>query len=84
MNLEERNKRKRKTEPLKLIEKFKFFIFPFGFKSNLFPVKDYNDSEIERFKKYGFEKKYNDAIKFKKMGFIFYFILPIILLLFNS
>ena len=55
MTLEEKNKEKRKTVPLKLIEKVKFFIFPFGFKSNLFPVKDYNDSEIERFKKYGFE-----------------------------
>lgn len=84
MTLEEKNKEKRKTVPLKLIEKVKFFIFPFGFKSNLFPVKDYNDSEIERFKKYGFEKKYNDAIIYIKMGLIFYMLIPIILLLFNS
>ncbi|PWG04881.1 hypothetical protein [Polaribacter aquimarinus] len=84
MNQEEKNKRKRKIEPLSFKAKIPFFLFPFGFGSNLFPVKDFNDSELERFIKYGFEKKYNDAIKSKKMGIIFYFILPIILLLFNS
>lgn len=84
MNLEERNKRNRKIESLSLTEKLRFFLFPFGFGSELFPIKDYNDSELERFIKYGFEKKYNDAIKSKKIGILFYFIVPIILLLFNS
>ena len=84
MNLEERNKRNRKIESLSLIEKLRFFLFPFGFGSELFPIKDYNDSELERFIKYGFEKKYNDGIISKKIGILFYFIVPIILLLFNS
>jgi hypothetical protein len=84
MNLEERNKRNRKIESLSLTEKLRFFLFPFGFGSELFPIKDYNDSELERFIKYGFEKKYNDGIISKKMGILFYFIVPIILLLFNS
>ncbi|TVZ55080.1 hypothetical protein OD91_0322 [Lutibacter sp. Hel_I_33_5] len=81
---EDRNTRKRKIAQLTFKEKIPFFLFPFGFGSNLFPVKDYNDSELDRFKKYGFEKKYNDAIKLKKLGIIFYFIIPIILLLFKT
>jgi len=81
MSLEERNKRKRKLERLSFIEKFPFFLFPFGFGSNLFPVKDINDAELERFKKYGFEKKFNDAIVAKKLGIIFYLLIPLILLL---
>ena len=84
MTEEEKNKRKRKKTPLSFYDKIPFFLFPFGFGSDFFPIKDFNDSELERFIKYGFEKKYQDAILAKKKGFIFYLIIPIILLLFNS
>lgn len=81
MDLEKRNRNKRKLEPLTFVEKIPFFLFPFGFGSDLFPMKDMNDSEIERFKKYGFDKKLEDAIKAKQLGIIFYLIIPLILLI---
>ena len=81
MNLEKKNTLKRKTEPLSFSEKIRFFLFPFGFGSDLFPVKDFNDSEIERFIKHGFEKKFKDAVFSKKIGILFYLGLFLILLL---
>lgn len=81
MNLEEKNRIKRKNTPLPFIEKLPFFFFPEGFKSRLFSIKDINDAELERFKKYGFERKFKDALSTKKYGTIFYFALFLILLL---
>ena len=84
MTEKERNIRNRKIIPLSFKYKMLFLLFPFGFGSNLFPIKDYNDSELERFKKYAFDKKYNDAIAFKKIGILLYVLILLILLLFNS
>ncbi len=81
INQEEKNKRKRKLERLSIKESLRYFLFPFGFGSDLFPVKDYNDTELERFIKYGFDKKFEDAIIAKKLGVIFYLLIPLILLL---
>ena len=81
MNTEEKNKRNRKLTPLTFKEKIPFFLFPFGFGSDLFPTKDINDSELERFIKYGFDKKLEDALVAKKLGIIFYLLIPLILLL---
>lgn len=81
MNLEEKNRIKRKNTPLSFIEILSFFFFPKGFKSRLFPIKDINDVELERFKKYGFEKKFKDALSARKYGTVFYFALILILLL---
>lgn len=81
MNLEEKNKIKRKKTPLSFKDKLPFFFFPSGFQSRLFPIKDINDTELERFKKYGFERKFKDALYVKKLGIIFYFVLFLILLL---
>ncbi|SDS01567.1 hypothetical protein SAMN05216503_1702 [Polaribacter sp. KT25b] len=81
---EEKNKTNRKLTPLTFKEKISFFLFPFGYGSDLFPIKDINDSELERFKKYGFDKKIEDAIVAKKLGIIFYLLIPLILLLSTS
>ncbi len=40
MNQEEKNKRIRKITSLSFKDKIPFFLFSFGFGSNLFPTKD--------------------------------------------
>ncbi|MFC4269508.1 hypothetical protein [Polaribacter marinivivus] len=84
MDLEEKNKRERKDKSLTLSEKISFFLMPFNLGSRLFITKEYNDTEIERFEKFGFEKKLIEAKKYKYYGFAFYIFLFIILLLWTS
>ena len=58
MSLEKENIEKRKNAPLTNSEALSFFFIPIGFaKLNRWKNTDYNDSEIERFKKFGFERK---------------------------
>ncbi|GEM_PF-7047953 len=59
----------------------RYLLLPFSFGSDLLHVKDYNDTELERFIKYGYIKKFEDAIIAKKLGIIFYLLIPLILLL---
>lgn len=69
-------KENRKSEPLTDEEWLTFFIFPFFTptpRSRL--EKDhYSESEMERFKKYGFEKKAEQAEKVKIYGTFFWLI----------
>ncbi|MCL7754169.1 hypothetical protein [Polaribacter sp. Z022] len=84
MNQEEKNKRNRKKADLTTSEKLSFFFMPFNLGTRLSPTKDFNDTEIERFEKYGFEQKLIDARKFKYYGFAFYIFLFLIFLLSTS
>ncbi|MDY7396165.1 hypothetical protein UMM65_13015 [Aureibaculum sp. 2210JD6-5] len=84
MNLEEKNKEKRKNASLTVGEWLGFFLLPINITtSSLFPAKDFNDSEDERFEKYGFDKKSKQAFIARMLGLIFYFIvLPLLILIF--
>ena len=81
MNLEEKNKEKRKNASLTVAEWFGFFLIPVNMtNSSLFPAKDFNDIEESRFEKYGFDKKSKQAFIARMLGMVFYFIIiPIIL-----
>ncbi|MCF7568887.1 hypothetical protein L3X37_11005 [Sabulilitoribacter arenilitoris] len=77
-NLEKRNKLKRKKESLTHSEWMTFFFLPF-FNRNPFGQDDeFSLTELERFKKYGFEKKFSEAIKAKRQGLIFWFLVIVL------
>ncbi len=81
MNQEEKNIESRKLKSLTKSEKCSFFFMPFNFGSRIALSKEFNETEIERFEKFGFEKKLIEARKFKYYGFAFYIFLFIIFLL---
>ena len=84
MTEKEKNKESRKLKSLTMSEKLSFFFMPFNFGSRIAPTKEFNDTEIERFEKFGFENKLIEARKFKYFGFAFYIVLFIIFLLSNT
>ena len=77
LNKEELNKKKRKTIPLTKEELFNFFIFPVNPNSRL-NSKSANQIEFDRFKKFGFEKKMEQAETAQIAGVLFYFFLILI------
>ncbi|WP_400078284.1 hypothetical protein [Winogradskyella sp. R77965] len=80
MNLEQKNTEKRKNAPLSNSEALSFFFIPIGFaKINKWKNTDFNESEIERFKKFGFERKIKQASEMRILGMIFYISIAIIL-----
>ena len=80
MNLEQENIEKRKNAPLSNSEAASFFFIPFGFaKINKWKNTDFNESELERFKKFGFERKIKQASEMRRFGVIFYISIVIIL-----
>jgi len=80
MSLEKGNTEKRKNEPLTNTEALSFFFIPIGFaKLNRWKNTDFNESEIERFKKFGFERKIKQASEMRIFGMIFYISIAIIL-----
>ena len=80
MNLEKENTEKRKNAPLSNSEALSFFFIPIGFaKINRWKNTDFNESEIDRFKKFGFERKIKQASEMKIFGTIFYISIAIIL-----
>ena len=84
MNIEQKNKQKRKNIPLTLSEWFGFFFLPINMKSrSLFVTDDFNDTEVERFKKFGFEKKLKQSEQARFLGLIFYIILILIVINFT-
>jgi hypothetical protein len=79
-NKEQENAEKRKNEPLSNSEALSFFFIPIGFaKINRWENTDFNQSEIERFKKFGFERKIKQASEMRIFGMIFYISIAIIL-----
>lgn len=80
MNLEQENSKKRKSAPLSNTEAAIFFFNPIGFvKFKRWKNTDFNESEMERFKKYGFERKIKQASEMRVFGIIFYISIIIIL-----
>ena len=80
MNIEQENAEKRKNAPLSNSEALSFFFIPIGFaKLNRWKNTDFNESEIERFKKFGFERKIKQASEMRIFGMIFYISIVIIL-----
>ena len=80
MSLEKENIEKRKNAPLTNSEALSFFFIPIGFaKLNRWKNTDYNESEIERFKKFGFERKIKQASEMRIFGMVFYISIAIIL-----
>lgn len=84
MTLEEKNKEKRKNASLTVNEWFGFFLLPINLtNSSLFPARDFNDDEEDRFEKYGFDKKIRQSFIARMLGMVFYFIvIPLIILFF--
>lgn len=83
MTEEERNKEKRKLIPLTNEESLTFFFIPFPFfgprsKKN----NDFNESELDRFNRFGFDLKIKQAKELTILGRIFYIALFIIVIYF--
>jgi hypothetical protein len=80
MSLEKENIEKRKNAPLTNSEALSFFFIPIGFaKLKRWKNTDFNESEIERFKKFGFERKIKQVSEMRIFGMIFYISITIIL-----
>lgn len=86
MTQEQQNKENRKTIPLTNSEVLTFFFIPFGFFGpKRFKNNDFNASELERFKHYGFDLKVKQANELTIYGRVFYIALIIITIyLFNQ
>ncbi|MFY7670033.1 hypothetical protein ACOSP6_02980 [Tenacibaculum sp. MEBiC06402] len=70
--LSEELKQKRKEAPLTNEEWWTFFILPFFTTAPSWRNDDATESEMDRFKKYGFEKKIKQAEKTRILGIIFW------------
>ncbi|BAO74308.1 hypothetical protein [Winogradskyella sp. PG-2] len=86
MTQEKENKKNRKTISLNNSEVLTFFFIPFGFFGmHRFKKNDFNESELERFKHYGFDLKVKQANELTIYGRVFYIaLIMIILYLFNQ
>ncbi len=83
MTEEEKNVQKRKLMPLSNSESLLFFFLPFRFSGRAkWENNDYNTSEIQRFKKYGFDLKLKQAKQLTVYGRLFYLSLTIIIIYF--
>ncbi|WP_299128442.1 hypothetical protein [uncultured Winogradskyella sp.] len=81
MQQEDLNNQKRKTIPLKASESLSFFFLPFAFFGTINKKNnDFNKSEIERFKRYGFDLKLKQARELTIFGRIFYMSLIFIII----
>lgn len=69
-----KNKEKRKNEPLTTRESLTFFFVPFNSLAESF-----NESEIKRFEKYGYQKKLTQMNTVQGLGRLFYVLLFIII-----
>jgi len=77
LNQELKNTEKRKTEPLTTKEWFTFFIIPVNPNSRL-NSKSANQIEYERYERFGFEKKIEQADTARIAGVLFYFFIILI------
>nr|WP_298791817.1 hypothetical protein [uncultured Allomuricauda sp.] len=82
MDLEEENRKKRKQADLTTKEWLDFFFFPSSsiFGSNFFPTDDIQDQQVDRFRRFGFDKKQKQARQARTYGLIFYILLLLILI----
>jgi len=67
-----RNKDKRKKASLTTPEWLTFFFLPFFTTKPRYRDDHFSESELERFKKYGFVNKYKQAVWLKFYGYLFW------------
>ncbi len=79
LELEQKNTEKRKQLSLSNSETLSFFFLPWSF-FNLDKTKsiDFNESQLKRYKEYGFELKLKQAKQLIRYGRLFYISLVII------
>ncbi len=70
--------KKRKDEPLTNEEWLTFFLLPFFTPKPRWREDHMSESEMERFQKYGFEKKAKQADKVRVFGILFWFLIIMI------
>lgn len=81
MQQEENNTQNRKKTPLTNSEALTFFFIPFAFFGlKKFKKNDFNQSEMDRFKQYGFDLKVKQANEMTLYGRLFYIALTIIII----
>lgn len=78
-NLEKENESNRKKASLTHSEWMTFFYLPFFTTKHKHRVDHFSESELERFKKYGFENKLIEAKKAKRNGLILWFAITLII-----
>lgn len=78
-NLEKENESNRQKASLTHSEWMTFFFLPFFTPKPRHRDDGFSESELERFKKYGFENKLIEAKKTKRNGIIFWFVVFIII-----
>ncbi|ALJ06549.1 hypothetical protein APS56_16030 [Pseudalgibacter alginicilyticus] len=83
MSLELENIEKRKTIPLTKGEWLAFFFVPVNPNWRLNP-KSANQIEFERYKKFGFEKKIEQAEKARIAGILFYLLIILVAIIISS
>ena len=74
-NIERENELKRKNASLTHEEWMTFFFLPFFTSKPNNRNDDFSESELDRFKKYGFDNKVKEATKAKKYGSLFWFVI---------
>ncbi len=77
-NLEKKNKAEREKASLTREEWLTFFFFPFFTTNPIWRNDHHTQSELERFKEYGFENKYLEAQKVKSYGMFFWFVVIVL------
>jgi hypothetical protein len=75
---EDFNKTNRKNKPLSTKEWLTFFFLPFFTTKPIWRNDHLSQSELERFEKYGFERKLEQAKTTQKLGKLFWFGIMII------
>ena len=82
MDLEEENRKKRKQADLTTKEWLDFFFFPSTsiFGSKYFPTDDFQDQEVERLRRFGFDKKEKQARQARTLGLVFYILMLFVLI----
>ncbi|GAA4964662.1 hypothetical protein [Algibacter aquimarinus] len=78
LNLKKENELKRKNKSLTHNEWMTFFFLPFLTPKPNHRNDDFSQSELDRFKKYGFDKKIKEASKAKKQGLLFWLVMILI------
>lgn len=70
--LNRKNKERRKKASLTTSEWLTFFFLPFFTTKSRYRNDHFSESELDRFKKYGFENKYKQAVWLKFYGYLFW------------
>ena len=73
-----KNQKARKNEPLTHEEWWSFFLLPFFTPRPLYRDDHFTIAEMNRFEKYGFDKKLKEAQMVKTLGLLFWYLVFII------